>query len=830
MKNDDNYPNKNNNEESDKINEKSDKIVVCVDFSGSTYGSFEYWRRVIEIIEENPNADYILWDHESKFIEKKELKEIAISRRGNGGTKPSKFIPLIKEYKNIIIITDGQVSDEEVENCDKLISEFKLKFNFVNVIFVKVGRGEINLSVSAPFTRNTSFIIENNGEIYEGDSDIEFDFIKYRNNPYLFLEDFEKLHKAVTMKSIGIKNLSLRNKILDLKNDLMNYLKSNNSNNMLNELRKSLNNNDYENSLRITKRIYESCFNDVIDDIDKAFNHLINACDLKSNFSMNLLQPTRIIRSKNLDDIDITEINTENISERYECPISCDNDSPCLLIKEGYPVLDGIEKKELEMIITNPLIVLTKDNIKKKIKERIDHIIGFKTYKTLFDQNRYINDDDNILSPYSRDKISCGIIFGHDKTHLNSFNFTLANIFFGKKLVGLPILWVYVLYKVTQEVEHIKDNESFFNEFKIYFIERLKKSYSNITLSGLPIHPLIQTNADIAVWYSVVSPFIIDYKDGNDDSKNRLRSFGYTSKYLIDIIDMLGYPYDRRKTLKLMSLYKAFSWMMNEEKKGGHSYVIENQWLKKIKSYYQGSIKLDDGYIVLIDGPVTEKHDLPDFRIFDDQDPLSIGELVYLSELVDISKTVNTIHIDIDKAENNNIPEYIVSYGYDYNNNIEWKIPEISHETLRPYSVDRENNVLWRKNAIEMNKAPLDRQISLFSRFIEYVKSYKEFPSKTDFIKFLERKERMRNDYPKITLPRLIKEYIDSFYDSYEAICGKDFCNIDVDIFIKKTRKSCSLIERFKMDGSKDKYESIYNEVMKESMIKNKITTPTQID
>lgn len=779
--------------------------VICIDSSGSTGYHIQYWNRVLEIIESHPNAKFISWASSSTEMSYNEIKELAKDRNGYGGTSPSSFISLIKGFKNLIIITDGQVSGDEVLRCDGMLKN--IKFDHVRVIFIKTG-GFVNLSVSAPFTRNTTYVIENEGHVIEGSTDIDIDLSKYNENPSLFLEEYEIIRNYIVMKNIGTTNTTLRNMILDCKSKMMKYIRSKNSIST-NDLLEKLKENDYDTSINITKSIFNSCFDSLISDIENSFDELINLCDLKNNFSFTLLQPSRIQRAKITEEVDVSKVNVIKIDDKYECPITCDNDSPCLLIKSGEAVLNHLNKKDLDMIITNPLIVLLRDDIKENIKKRVDHIIGFNTYKTLFE-----NENGNIHSPYSRDEISCGILFGHHSSHLKAFNYTLSNIFFGRKLVGLPILWVYVLYKVLKEVEHIKDNETFFNEYEKYFIERLKYSKTTITLSGLPIHPFIETTADIAVWYCVVSPFIIG-NEQTDDGVNRLRSFGATSKYLIEILNMLGYPYDKKKTLKLMSLYKAFSWMMNEERNEGHSLYVENQWLKKIKSHYQGSIVLDDGYIVLIDGPATEPNELPEFRIFDDQEPLKLNELIYLSKLVDMNKSTNSVIIDLELVENHPMPEYIVSYGYDYSKDFDSSVFVVSPDTMRPYSVDRKTNTLWKDAAINIFGVPLEKQISLYARFIDYVTSNKEFPSKIDFIKYLERKERMKVDYPKLTLPKIILKMVDIAYNSYKPICGDNFCNVTVDSFISKTSKSCSLLKRFEEDGSKDLYQSIYEEIEK---------------
>lgn len=785
------------------------EIVICIDCSASTKGNKKYWDRVLKIVEDNKDARFLIWSSRAKFVSYEKIKNISLNRLATGGTYPSIFTDLIKNhYKNIIIITDGQVSSSEVTRCDEMLEG--MSFNHVRVIFIDTG-GPINLSVAAPFTRNTEFVIENENDIIEGNSNIDLDFSAYKNNPLLFLKDYEVLLKAVTMKNIGRSNIELRNKILDFKAQLIKFITAKGEDHTP-ALLETLNNHNYEGSIKIAKHIYNSCYDSLIDDVNHSFENLINACDLSNNFSFSLIEPTRLTRAKEIEQLEIYQIESIESDGEFECPISYDDDAPCLLIREGESVLKFVEKKDLEMIITNPLIVLNMEDIKNRIKKRIDHILGFNTFKTLFDSR--IHGD--LVSPYSREKISCGIIFGNDKSHLKAFNYTLSQIFFGNKLVGLPVLWTYVLYKVLKEIEYINNNKQFIECFERFIIQRLKTSKTNITLSGLPIHPLIETTSDIAVWYCVVSPFIINFDDGKDDAKNRLRTFGNTSKYLIEMVDMLGYPFDKNKTLKLLSLYKAFSWMMYEEKKEGISTVIENQWLKKIKSHYQGVVILDDGYIVLVDGPITNPIELPDFRVYDDQEPLTLNELIYLAELVDAGKTVNSVIIDMDKAKDYPIPEYIISYGYDYAIDRNYGC-KICPTTMRPYSVDRDKGRLWKDCAIEKFGIPIEKQVSCYARFIEYVESKMCYPTKIKFIKYLEKKERMKVDYPKNTLPRTILKIIDDVYESFEEVCGKNFSDVPVALFVQKSKKTYSLLKRIVTDGSSKMYPQIHLRLKREN-------------
>ena len=60
---------------------------------------------------------------------------------GRGGTSPSLVAKKINEknYKNIILITDGQVGDNEVNTCDSLLD--KHQFNKTICYIISTGYG-----------------------------------------------------------------------------------------------------------------------------------------------------------------------------------------------------------------------------------------------------------------------------------------------------------------------------------------------------------------------------------------------------------------------------------------------------------------------------------------------------------------------------------------------------------------------------------------------------------------------------------------------------------------------------------------------------------------
>jgi hypothetical protein len=153
----------------------------------------------------------------------------ALKRRGFGGTKPKVLVPLLPAGAHVIIITDGCVESEQVLACDQLLQS--REFQRVEVHFVGTG-GEMNLSVSAPFTRNTHFyqLMLDGQQMACGSTHNSVDLSKYFGKPGMFLQDANQLLQNITMQNLGSQgNPSLRTELLALQKSLMNELASVNS-------------------------------------------------------------------------------------------------------------------------------------------------------------------------------------------------------------------------------------------------------------------------------------------------------------------------------------------------------------------------------------------------------------------------------------------------------------------------------------------------------------------------------------------------------------------------------------------------------------------------
>lgn len=770
--------------------------LVCIDCSYSTESSKEYWNKVIELVNAHEHAEFILWGSDAERMSRASVLKWAKDRRARGGTSPQCFIPFLENESRLILVTDGQVSNDAVTACDQLMQDKQLAY--VEVYFLDTG-GSMNLSVSAPFTRSCEYrIFVGNSKLADGSSNETVDLSPYYDNPSLFLKEAEKLLNLVVMQNLGRLNQPLRNELLDLQKNLLAAVAKSNSDSIgdvMSGLRELLAVGEYDQSIVETRRLAEAGDSSIGRRVETACQELVRAVSGSNDFSFTMLQPGRLDRAAPVAATAVEDLPpVESCASQWQCPIQLSEDFPLLLVADGTPVFEGMDKAYLDQLITSPLMVLSNPELVEKIRLRLDHPIGLEAIRHMFSLGE-------VVSPCTRRPVSCAISLGDDSSHSVATNFALANIFFGNKLVGLPELWLAVVYFVAESTTYLSEASEFMNVFRGCMLRVMRRRHTNITLTGLPVEPMIKAPIDIAIWYCVVSPHVVNNWTTTDDARNRLRSFGSAAPYLLRLVDMFGYPYDRAWTLRQLSLYKAFAWMMREE--NDH----ESQWRNLLRAQYQNSMTMNDQRctLILLDGEAGDnKPKLPsDFRCCPQAEAVSLPELLALAELVDRQKSVGVINIPYSLGvDAYSVPAAVYNYDYHLHPNAVNVKPELCRNTFRPVVVDRKRRMHWAA-ASEECFGPLSRQISLYNWFIKFVLEHQEYPTTDGFVSFLAKKQAHREDgNAKDTLPADIITMVDTLFANYETVLGMGFADISVHEFNTVAYGSMREVERAQLDGS----------------------------
>ncbi len=782
-------------------------VIYCIDCSGSTGNHQGYWQLVASTLANTiqkfgqKNVKCLFWDDKVYRVQHSEVTRRISTRTGGGGTSPHCFASTtyLPEGSNVIIITDGQVSPGDVQKCDRIING--RRFSSVTVIFEHTG-GNMNLTVSTPFTRNCDQvkIIVGDRTLTEGSTSKAIDLKRYYDNPDLFLTELDSLNAQIVMQNLGknAANIPLRNDLFELKKNLLSHIASSQSTkNSMDQVRVLLTSADQlEPAIVLMRSIISNVDTSLGKRLESIFEELARQCLGTSNFDFSVLEPGRLLRANQVEQVTAEELPQQHEAGNFECPISFEEDDhSTLLIAEGQSVFsdligDASKKSLLEQLMTNPWMVLNIPELFVKLTALLDHVIGFKTTKELFTRGR------NVVSPFSRAPISCALTFGKDATTRRANLYVLARIFFGKRLVGLPESWLSVVYIACTKVPRLQDNEVFMSEFKNYLRGQLIHSKTNITLTGLPIEPLMKTSTDIAIWFSVTSPriFLEIYEGKVDDARNRLRSFGASAIHLVTILtDVLEYPIDPN-TMHQLTRYKTMAQMMNFEKDQKPSVQNLKPWRVALRAQYQNSHTCDDDgtTIILLDGPAQSRPNLHYGAPFE--------ECLALASLVDATKTTNAIPIPWN-LQPMTIPPYITNYGYNHDDGdtyIREPLP-ICIKTMRPYTMDRKKHKPWNVCA-EEQYGPLSKQIHNYNYFVQFVMEYEKYPSKEQFLKWTAAKQANRKENTADTLPRYALTYIDELWKDYENTIGQNFCNMHPALFKLLALKSMRKEDRIRLE------------------------------
>jgi len=217
-------------------NIKEMKTLFAIDRSGST--SFNlYEKEVINLINnyyEEERGDIIyIWGDSYKKLTKEELLLGFKEDDDLGSTYPKLIVYIMEEeqknnFKHLMIITDGNVSDYEINEVDEIMEDKNYNFEFVSVYIIG---DEGDLSVGAPFCRRTP----NKTYIKKNESETEFkematlnkedmmilEKIEKYDNYSDFMDNYHKIKNAVQAKCIGtLKNKELENKLETLFNNI----------------------------------------------------------------------------------------------------------------------------------------------------------------------------------------------------------------------------------------------------------------------------------------------------------------------------------------------------------------------------------------------------------------------------------------------------------------------------------------------------------------------------------------------------------------------------------------------------------------------------------
>jgi len=205
------------------------KTLFAIDNSGSKHGNGFYYNELKEIVKNHfakKRGDiFYLWNTQNKKITKEELDEQIQSKIGVGGTDVNVISNIIEEekknnFKHLVIVTDGQVDQQDILKADLRMKEINYDYDYVSVYVLG---DNSDLSVGSPFCRNIPNKTFSKKEKDSGYTELSTlsrediytinhleEYADYDN----FMENYEKLFNAFQAKCIGTsENNELENNL-----------------------------------------------------------------------------------------------------------------------------------------------------------------------------------------------------------------------------------------------------------------------------------------------------------------------------------------------------------------------------------------------------------------------------------------------------------------------------------------------------------------------------------------------------------------------------------------------------------------------------------------
>ena len=638
-----------------------DSYALFVDNSGSVGGSENYWTTVDDILKQYGRdiTHYYYWNSVCGLNDKKSFENWITTRRGTGGTDPEHVATEIvaRMFTNVILVTDGEVGDHSVQRCDQIFeaafSQDKFRINKSLCYIISTGSGEVNMSVTCPFTRfcESKVFTRRRGEALKA-------VVQYTPQDFkildaleeISLENFEIKYELIEGLIIALNmgkdgNIPLKNQLVVMKNRLVKEL----SKRMGKELdysvgmRNELKSENFLGAIEIAQQMSNKYFNeDLSTDLEKKINHLINLCgDLRGKYSIGEIKSNKMATAKNAKEAEIDQtVEIQDLSKNpIECPIIMDEDVPQILVDECEPLFLGVEKSIVDDISACPLRILNYPEIRLKFKGLLSTYTGVKYADKL------------LKNPFTQNRLLGAIPLGTHKSHVKVGNYTLAKMLTGGKILGnLNLYYAVVWYLINEdEINYLKDVKANATEHLVF---RLQTSTTMASLCGLPQFVTTQISTDIAIWYCVNSGFLNQPTD-----RDTFRFHFYNLEPMIKITQLLGCPNHEGLQRHLLRT-KALLTMLNRFKKLNNS---QKKTFKNIfKGLYQKGIFVDVTKVspkfkeveictefVPIDGPADEaqikqvRERLPKYTL-----EMSNEDLYYISTLLDAQKSASDIYLD----------------------------------------------------------------------------------------------------------------------------------------------------------------------------------------
>lgn len=687
--------------------------LFAYDNSGSTCNFDHYHEVSKKILTYLPTqATIVKWSTTWEKITRHELARINDRQEGNGGTLIQTIAEAIRSLEftgHLILITDGDVNNESIDACDRMLDRDAIKRADIYIV-----GDNANMSVSCPFTRTCPHRIRVfKNEHLEEDISVQSDDIALLENletiasMEMFDESYERILRALTSRMMGRQDtdVKIHDQIVRLQNRLRKaFLDDSADVQMLEELVST--NRDVE-ALDALKRIVTRDV--IVPEFQTKIDALLNISrgGLRNVFTHGLRRAPEIVAQ--------SEIELDDDDLPFFCPITFDVEhGVALLIKAGPPVFQDLSPNLVKDVMANPLNALHHAKIKDAIRALIDVPISGKAYDSY----------DIRTSPLTRSPLKNALYLGTHASQIEGTNAALADILAGGKRPGNLDLWYIVFYKIMETIPHLQDILPFARQ---HLEHRLKHRFTYAALSNRPLPFNPKVSLGLAFWIIAVLPLL---------ELPRACDFSLSHVFHMPLIhELAGVNIPEQDRLReharrMKALYRLQMLHKNSRR------TFKNL----IRALYQNAVWVNDTWIPL-DGPASKEQQR---TVLDQLGMDNAEEAHYLASLTDPQTSYPSLSI---RAHIPDLPPYDVSWPYGINAHYKPNKLSICPRTQRPHAP-------WKEQAEAFYGAPVSQLISCNECYVRYVHTYKKYPETVDeFVHFMYRYYVVHRNRPSLPAP-----------------------------------------------------------------------------
>lgn len=628
-------------------------VLIAYDCSGSTGSDPYYYGLVKQLVEDNLKAEVVAWDSSLEVVPREAFKKNSFPK-GRGGTSPSVIIPHLKQIDfagHLILLTDGQVGNDEVDRTDNLIQSLGIQFERVTAHFVQIGGGQFNVAVSAPFSRNCPHEVLHHvkGQVnapaaVSAEDLASLQLIDTVNTQEEFDNLFASLERAVIARTLRrAQDTELHDRITLMSKRIQSNLSrtvTEESKDTSIALQQALEQGDQPAALQAAREIIAKyyfknedphSFSDRISRLlgytGGSLRNVQNHTDIASNRARTALA----IPDAQLPD------ETPATAD-FECPITLDVDAPALLIKRGDAVLAQLNEmpKLLERVINNPLSGIRK--LVPSIIERLDHPIGSSTWASGLVEE----------SPLTRAPILDALVFGSSAACCKYNDRTMAKVLSAAGLkLGNMDLWFALFLEAIERTPYLSELVEPAREHMRW---RLLNRKSWASLTGLAQYVSTQLPLGVCCWFCVCSSLArpTDLPISTDTT----RVHADYAEALLKLCDLAHYSVPEAAVLHIRRLAALFALLSICKRDGRQNLSGYTVFQLTVQALYSNAAEVYPGVFIPLDGVPKREVSSAAFEFLCSQGGASLREvsweeLVYLADKVHPNKSAVDIDIPV---------------------------------------------------------------------------------------------------------------------------------------------------------------------------------------